>query len=190
MNAIVQRGSAVVWEAIPEAQKRKARSKVIEWLKAAGLYTLVDQSIDNIGDLVDGISASLFGSGVDPTKQNPSAEDKRKIMLVELARSGVEFAGTEIGLSQQEAAAFAKMALEFKASQSARVDAGQASAERSEDQHLLYLSQMARVCTRLGLTGRNRFRQLYNLALVINTIKESDVERAEKHESIFGPIKV
>lgn len=189
MNAIV-RGGTVVWEAVPEPQKKKVRAKVIEWLKAAGLYAAVDMSLDNIGPLVESVSASLFGSGVDPTKQNPGTDDKRKIMLVELARSGIEFAGTEIGLSAQEMAAFTKMALEFKASQSARVDSKQASADRTEEQHMLYLAQMSRVCSRLGLTGHNRFRQLYDISLVLNTIREGDVERAEKHESVFGQIKV
>lgn len=190
MNAIVKRGSVVVWDAIPETQKKKIRFKVTDWLKAAGLYTAIDLSLDNVGPLIDSIAASLLGSGVDPTKQNPSDEDKRRIMLVELARSGLSFAGTEIGLSPKEAEAFLKMAREFQAAQSTRVDAAQATVTRSEDEQALYLSQMSRVASRLGLSGRNRFRDLYEVSLVINTIKESDVEKAEKHESIFGQIKV
>ena len=183
---------------------RSGGSKKVRFAKAAydafknaavsvGLWEALDGLTDYAPDLVASIMKSMNDSGMSPDDLVALDSDKkRQVILVEAARLGLPL-NLGAGLTGAEKAAYAKMLADFGEQLSQANDSLAAVKPELEDASIAeasYNLAMARQCARLGLTGPGRYRKLYDFAMVINSITEKDVERAELHESLYGAIRV
>lgn len=182
---IISGGRAAVNSPIGRASLQKLKDLLI----SLGLWEGIQAAADYAPDVLERMWNNMSESGVEPDKLKASRDGGRKVALVEAARLGLVL-DKSAGLTEREARASAKMLQDFGSAVSASNDANQASKPQDNDvQKAAYMLAMSRVCNRLGLNGANRFRRLYEIAQVINTITEKDVENAELHETYFGTIQ-
>lgn len=176
---------------VPAKPIRLPRNK-FQMLKQAfistGLWEAIQVAVEEAPDLLDKLYASMTDSGVKPEDLKGLRDtDSRKLMLVELARAGVPISATA-GLNNEEYKKYLSMLREFGVAVMKVHDGEQIARPSSGDAKLdLYAfhQSMARVANRLGLSGPSRFRQLYEIAQVINMITEKDVESVELFEFNF-----
>lgn len=173
------------------AAGRAGLQKLKELLIQIGVWEAIQAAANDPTAVLTSMYDSLTKSGGDLDRLAASKDNGRKVLLIESARQGV-YLDESAGLSRAEATRYANLVKEFGAGLSASADANQVSRPEVEDPMVAdaaYMLSMARVCNRLGLSGPNRFRQLYEIAIVINTIQEVDVQKAETHESMFGAMR-
>lgn len=195
---------------VPSIPSRRKSAIVKKFLVSVGLWELAAQSIDWGTNEAAALYDRMFESGIDPEVAATVKAGGREVGLVELARSGIDFTAESLakaGLKEKDIKTFLSMSNlerlksgvrnisndvlgeEFKAN----VDANQAdSATIAEDDDVIrlkYIKRMSDVARSLGFSGVSRFRELYDLSLVINTIQEANVGDAEKHERIMGSIR-
>ena len=193
-DLIVTRGAAA---------GRSGGNKKVKFAKAAfdafknaavsvGLWEALDGLTDYAPDLVASIMNSMNDSGMTVDDLNAlDGEKKRQVILIEAARLGLPL-NIGAGLTGAEKAVYAKMLADFGDQLSKTNDGLAAVKPELDDASIAEASfnlAMARQCARLGFTGPGRFRKLYDFALVINSITEKDVERAELHESLYGAMR-
>lgn len=172
----------------PPLPKGKLR-KLVDVLTGLGLWELATAAVDKAPEYLNELYASLTDAGVPPEKlATLSKEDARQVVLVESARKGVLLDGSA-GLSGEEAVKYAALMMSFGHDLSENHDNGQVSRPTTGDELLdraVVNNSMNRVAAKLALTGASRFRELYNIAMVLNMITEKDVELAELHEAQYG----
>lgn len=165
--------------------------KLKEMLISLGIWEGLQAAVDNAPELLSKMYDSMSDSGISPDKAASVKDGGRSVVLIEAARQGV-LLDESAGLTKVEAKKYQTMLRQFGATMSAAVDSKQVGRPSAEDGRIAeaaYMLSMHRAANRLALSGPNRFRELYNIALVINTIRESDVESAELHESLYGAIR-
>lgn len=170
---------------------RAGMQKLKDMLISLGIWEGIQAAADYAPDVLEKMYNSMTDSGVTPDQASSAKDGGRTVALIEAARQGVML-DEKAGLSKAEAKKYLAMLKQFGTALSASVDSKQVDRPASEDAAMAnasYMLAMHRTCNRLGLTGPNRFRQLYDISLVINTIREGDVERAELHESLYGAIR-
>lgn len=173
------------------AASRAGMQKLKDLLIQIGLWEAIQAAASDPTAVLSSMYENLTKSGGDVDRLAATGDGGRKIMLIEAARSGV-FLDENAGLSRAEALKYAKMFRDFGRELSASADANQVSRPSMDNAALedaSYLLAMSRVCARLSLTGPNRFRQLYEISVIMNSIQEVDVEKAELHESLFGALR-
>jgi len=171
------------------AGRTAASAYLKDLLIKIGAWEAVSQAAEHVPDLIGNMVDSMRDSGVDP-KDLLSSKDGKKVVLTELARQGVTL-DSSAGLSKGELTKYLSALKEFGSKLTTTVDSKQAVRPTTEDPRIAraaYLQGMQRVCAWIGLTGPNRFRQLYEIATVVNTITEKDIEDAELHEQLYGKL--
>jgi hypothetical protein len=94
------------------------------------------------------------------------------------------------GFHAEDIIKYAKVAVRYTMSQRDAHDDNQIDVAESEEgvENLQRKKSIAYACDRLMLTGPGRARQLYHLALVINSIKDEHVLDFEQHERTWGKV--
>lgn len=173
---------------IPARIPRGRLDAIKQALVAAGLWEVVEAGISNSEEWLSGVYHSITDSGGNPEDiPKMRSGESRKLMLVEMARSGVVLDKTA-GLSRAELNAYNKMLTEFGQKLSEEHDGSQVERPSSgiaEIDNALYYKAMSSACARLALSGASRFRELYQIAQVLNTVREADVQGAELFELNF-----
>lgn len=174
---------------VPKGRLRK----LADILAGLGLWELATAAVDLAPEYLETLYNSLAGSGVDPEKlAKLSKDDARQVVLVESAKQGVRLDGGA-GLTIDEASKYTALLKSFGHELSEKHDKNQVSRPTTGDvvvDSAAFNHAMNRSAARLGLTGAGRFRQLYELAMVFNSIRESDIESIELHELQYGAIRV
>lgn len=155
-----------------------------------GVWEAISQAAEHAPDLLEKMVSSMTDSGIDP-KTLLESKDAKKVVLIEAARQGVQL-DSNAGLTKGELAKYANMLKQFGTQLTSSVDAKQATRPTTEDARIAeaaFLGSMQRTCAWLGLTGPNRFRSLYEISTMINSITEKDLENAELHERLYGMIR-
>lgn len=115
-------------------------------------------------------------------------------MLLDLAARYLNMNPTlanEFGLSRKEAAELKRLADANFIEQVEQHDDEQSSIYGDDDLSIAARRKnMVYACNRLGLPGVARFRDLYRIALVFNSITEAHVEDIERHEKLYGKIEI
>lgn len=164
---------------------------------AVGLWEGISYLGDKAEDLFESIFDSMEDSGLSPTSAEKLPKDKQlQVLAVELARHGVDIDDAVLKkvASSSVAKGFREMRKRWVAPEGApKVDAAQTpiatAAEEDDVSRLNYIRRMSDVCSMMGLSGPDRFRQLYEVAYVINTVRQVNVADAERHEKILGQIR-
>lgn len=178
-------------------RSKKART-VAKIFGALGLWEAVSWTADTASDALESIYDSMQGSGADPeVVANEMGKKKQaQIMAIELAKNNIE-----VDLSTLARVLGDKVSKGYVQTRSVlsdskleeTVDAAQTevvgAAEQDDVTRLEYIREMSDVCNTLGLVGPGRFRELYRVSLIINTIRNIHVDDAEKHERILGLIR-
>lgn len=177
---------------------KSAKAKLImKMVGAVGLW----EGIAYLGNEAESIFESIFDSmtesGLDPEAAEKMPKNKQQqVIAVELARHGVNIDDTVLDkvVPSSVAKGFREMRKRWSAPEGAsKVDAAQTpiatAAEDDDVSRLNYIRRLSDVCAMMGLSGPDRFRQLYEVAYAINTVREINVRDAERHEKILGPIR-
>lgn len=195
----------------PAARKTlppKPRSTTAEKLTAAGsvatgaatsvwgVDAILDYAKQNFPDAYNTIASVFSDQDIDVNDPDfrAAGDSARAHVVAELARAGLpESFGNLIGLSKAEALGYARLVREAQKTLVSGVDqsslARQSTGDDGLDQAVTNL-EIAGVCELLGLTGRLRARNLYRVRALFSTLREADVELFERHEQLFGPVRV
>lgn len=174
------------------AATRAGIQKVKDMLISLGIWEGFQAAVNNAPDALSKMYNSMVDSGADPEDAQSTKDGGRSIILVEAARQGIVL-DESAGLSRTEAKKYSSMLKQFGKALSVANDKQQVARPSTDNDPIAqasFILNMAEVCNRLGLSGPNRFRQLYNIALMMNTITEVDVEKAELHERMFGIVRL
>lgn len=157
-------------------------------LVAAGVWEAVTEAAQAAPGLWNDLVGSMTGSGVKPEDLSKlSGADSRRVVLVELARAGLPLSESA-GLTSDELKKYFGMLKEFGAKLQEEHDGSQVERPSSGDEKIdqyAFHRALGRTANRLGLSGPGRFRQLYEIAQVLNSITEADVESVELFELNF-----
>lgn len=183
---------------VPFKLKSKKAQTIAKIFGTLGLWEAVGYAADTISETLDSVYDSMVDSGAKPevVANNMSHSKQAQIMAVELAKSNIEvdtsalqkILGEKIAQGYTQTKSVLTSHEVVEAVDSAQVEVVGA-AENDDVTRLEYIREMSDVCNVLGLSGVSRFRDLYKISLVINTIRSIHVEDAEKHERILGVIR-
>lgn len=161
-----------------------------------GVDTILDYVKEHFPDVYNTVS-NVFGSqgiDVDDPDFKDAGDTAKSHLLAELARAGMdEKFGSVVGLSKAEALGYAKLVRQAQKDQVTVVDSSRAVRAGTGDVELdrdIVNLEIAGVCELLGLTGRRRARDLYRIVSTIASLRELDVEKFERHEQLYGAVKV
>lgn len=165
---------------------------------ALGLWEAVSYAADTVGDALESIYDSMTESGAKPevVANSMSRAKQAQIMAIELAKSNLEVDPSALAaiLGDKVSQGYVRTRSVLSNNEVIQaVDEAQTEvvgkAESDDITRLEYIREMSEVCTLLGLSGPSRFRELYRVSLIVNTIRKMHVEDAEKHERILGVIR-
>lgn len=156
----------------------------------AGASLLSDWIIANAPDAWEYVKDYFGRSGMSEDDINKMP---RGYILERLAKFGVNPAQlAELGLSGEEMRVYAQLFSDYAHQNSAIHDRAQFSrgstGDAVVDRDLMNMG-IARAAALLGLQGKQRARALYDLAMILNSITEDDVEAFERHEMMYGTIR-
>lgn len=182
----------------PLKLRSKKAQTVAKIFGTLGLWEAVTYAADNIGETLESIYDSMFESGAKPevvANSMPRAK-QAQIMAIELAKSGVEVDSSILAkiLGEKVSQGYVQTRSVLANNEVIQaVDSAQTEvvgkAESDDVTRLEYIREMSDVCNILGLTGPGRFRELYRVSLIVNTIRKIHVDDAEQHERILGLIR-
>lgn len=161
-----------------------------------GVGEILDFAKENYPAAYDAVSSMFSSQGVDVESDavRTGQGNTRNNVVAAFGRNGVDevFVQT-VGLNKAEQAEMMKIIAAREASQVAVHDKGQVGRISTGNPDLdseLGKRDIAEVAEYMGLVGPSRAKQLYKIAQVINSITEGQVEAFERHEKLFGRIKV
>lgn len=157
-------------------------------LISAGIWEAVTEAAERAPELWNTLVGSMAESGVKPDDlKRLNDQDARRLMLVELARAGIPL-DQSAGLSSEEYRKYQGLVREYGTKFSSKHDESQLERPTTDDPKVAeyeFHRAMGRVANRLGLSGASRFRQMYEIAQVMNSLREKDIESAELFELNF-----